>query len=93
MEKKNKTPTIYDVARHAGVSITTVSRILNDPEKVNAETQKRVLTSIDKLGFIPKADARARALQKNGRMGVITPFFTAPSFIQRLRGNSRRAFT
>jgi DNA-binding LacI/PurR family transcriptional regulator len=86
MEKKNKTPTIYDVARHAGVSITTVSRILNNPDKVNAETQKRVLTSIDKLGFIPKADARARALQKNGRMGVITPFFTAPSFIQRLRG-------
>ena len=86
MEKNNKNPTIYDVARHAGVSITTVSRILNDPDKVNTETQKRVLTSIDILGFIPKADARARALQKNGRIGVITPFFTAPSFIQRLRG-------
>jgi DNA-binding LacI/PurR family transcriptional regulator len=86
MDKKNKHPTIYDVAKHAGVSITTVSRILNDPDKVNSETQKRVLSSIDALGFVPKAEARARAMQKNGRIGVITPFLTAPSFIQRLRG-------
>jgi DNA-binding LacI/PurR family transcriptional regulator len=86
MGKKNKKPTIYDVARHAGVSITTVSRILNDSDRVNAETQKRVLASIDALGFVPKAEARARAMQKNGRIGVITPFLTAPSFIQRLRG-------
>ena len=86
MEKKNKNPTIYDVAKHAGTSITTVSRTLNDPDRVNSETRKRVLASIDALGFVPKAEARARAMQKNGRIGVITPFFTAPSFIQRLRG-------
>src|SRR5512143_965639 len=86
MEKKNKNPTIYDVAKHAGVSITTVSRMLNDPNKVNPETRKRVLASIDTLGFVPKAEARARAMQKNGRIGVITPFCTAPSFTQRLRG-------
>jgi DNA-binding LacI/PurR family transcriptional regulator len=86
MGNKKKNPTIYDVAKHAGVSITTVSRILNDPDKVNADTQRRVLTSIDELGFIPKAEARARAMQMNGRIGVITPFLTAPSFIQRLRG-------
>jgi DNA-binding LacI/PurR family transcriptional regulator len=86
MEKKKKSPTIYDVARHAGVSITTVSRMLNDPDKVNPETRKRVLASIDALDFVPKAEARAWAMQKNGRIGVVTPFFTAPSFIQRLRG-------
>jgi DNA-binding LacI/PurR family transcriptional regulator len=86
MEKKNKKPTIYDVAKLAGVSITTVSRMLNDPNKVNPETRKRVLASIDTLGFVPKAEARARAMQRNGRIGVITPFFTAPSFVQRLRG-------
>jgi DNA-binding LacI/PurR family transcriptional regulator len=86
MEPKKKPSTIYDVARLAGVSITTVSRMLNDPDKVNSETRKRVLTSIDALGFVPKAEARARALQQNGRIGVISPFFTAPSFIQRLRG-------
>ncbi len=86
MDKKNKHPTIYDVAEHAGVSITTVSRMLNDPNKVNPETRKRVLASIDAFGFVPKAEARARAMQMNGRIGVITPFFTAPSFTQRLRG-------
>jgi DNA-binding LacI/PurR family transcriptional regulator len=86
MEKKSKNPTIYDVAKLAGVSITTVSRMLNDSTKVNPETRKRILASIEQLSFIPKAEARARAKQKNGRIGVITPFFTAPSFIQRLRG-------
>ena len=83
----NKTlPTIYDVARSAGVSIATVSRVLNDPHKVNEETRSVVMTVIDRLGFIPKAEARARAMRSTGRIGVLTPFFTAPSFVQRLRG-------
>ncbi len=81
-----KKPTIYDVAKRAGVSITTVSRMLNRPDKVNSETREKVLTAIDELDFIPKAEARARAMQHTGRIGVISPFFTAPSFIQRLRG-------
>lgn len=81
-----KKPTIYDVAKRAGVSIATVSRILNSPDKVNSETRERVLVAIDDLGFVPKAEARARALRQTGRIGVITPFFTAPSFVQRLRG-------
>jgi LacI family transcriptional regulator len=81
-----KKPTIYDVAKRAGVSITTVSRILNAPDKVNSETREKVLVAIDALGFVPKAEARARALQHTGRIGVISPFFTAPSFMQRLRG-------
>lgn len=81
-----KTPTIYEVAELSGVSITTISRVLNAPEKVNPGTRVRVLNAIDKLAFVPKAEARARALQHTGRIGVITPFFTAPSFVQRLRG-------
>ena len=81
-----KKSTIYDVAKHAGVSITTVSRMLNTPDKVNAVTREKVVAAIDMLEFVPKAEARARAMQRTGRIGVITPFFTAPSFIQRLRG-------
>jgi DNA-binding LacI/PurR family transcriptional regulator len=84
----NKAPTIYDVAKHAGVSITTVSRMLNDPGRVNSETRERVMAAVDALGFVPKAEARARALRRTGRIGVISPFFTAPSFVQRLRGIS-----
>src|SRR5512135_3854958 len=81
-----KKATIYDVAKQAGVSITTVSRILNTPDKVNSKTREKVLAAIDQLSFVPKAEARARAMQRTGRIGVICPFFTAPSFIQRLRG-------
>ncbi len=83
-----KKPTIYNVAKLSGVSISTISRVLNTPDKVNSETRQKVLEAIDSLGFIPKADARARALSKTNRIGVITPFFTAPSFVQRLRGVS-----
>lgn len=83
---KKKNPTIYDVAEISGVSISTISRVLNSPDKVNSETHKRVMQAIDRLGFVPKAEARARAMQHTGRIGVITPFFTAPSFVQRLRG-------
>jgi len=86
MITRNRPSTIYDVARQSGLSITTVSRCLNNPEKVNAETRQRVLKAIEDLGFVPKAEARARALRSTGRVGVITPFFTAPSFVQRLRG-------
>ena len=86
MRPAKKAPTIYDVAKQSGVSITTISRVLNAPKKVNSTTRGRVLDTIDKLAFTPKAEARARALQQTGRIGVISPFFTAPSFVQRLRG-------
>lgn len=86
MSPKKKSPTIYDVAKLSGVSISTISRVLNAPDKVNSETHKRVMDAIDRLGFIPRAEARARALQNTDRIGVLTPFFTSPSFVQRLRG-------
>jgi DNA-binding LacI/PurR family transcriptional regulator len=78
--------TIYDVAIAAKVSISTVSRVLNNSEKVNGSTRTVVLEAINKLGFVPRADARARAIKEFRRIGVLTPFFTAPSFVQRLRG-------
>jgi LacI family transcriptional regulator len=86
MSQTAKPPTIYDVAKQAGVSIATVSRMINTPDKVNGDTRVRILAAIDALGFVPKAEARARAMRGTGRIGVISPFFTAPSFVQRLRG-------
>jgi len=78
--------TIYDVANEAGVSITTVSRVLNSPDRVSKGKRDEILKTIDRLGFVPKADARERARKEVGRIGVITPFFTVLSFVQRLRG-------
>ena len=78
--------TVYEVAEKAGVSISTVSRVLNYPERVHESTRARVLAAIDELGFVPKAEAAARARHGYGRIGVLAPFFTHPSFVQRLRG-------
>ena len=89
MKNGNKAPTIFDVADLSGVSISTISRVINNPEKVNINTRQKVYDAIDQLGFVPKAEARARALRLKGRIGVITPFFTEPSFVQRLRGIAR----
>jgi LacI family transcriptional regulator len=79
-------PTIYSVAREARVSISTVSRVLNSPHLVTPETRKKVLDVIEELGYTPKAAARAHAQKNFGRVGVLTPFFRHPSFVQRMRG-------
>lgn len=78
--------TIYDVAREAGVSIATVSRVLNTPHQVNETTRQQVVAAIDRLGFVPKVEAMARARRRHQRIGVLAPFFTMPAFVQRLRG-------
>jgi DNA-binding LacI/PurR family transcriptional regulator len=83
---REENPTIYDVARLSGSSIATVSRVLNSPEQVTPETRERVLKVIDDLGYVPRAEARARAIRGTRRIGVLTPFFTSPSFVERLRG-------
>lgn len=79
-------PTIYSVAKKAEVSISTVSRVLNAPHLVKKETRDKVLYAIDQLGFVPKAEAQAYAKKQLGRVGVLTPFFSHPSFVQRMRG-------
>lgn len=81
-----RSPTVYDVAHLADVSIATVSRVLNAPDRVREDTRNRVMQAIDELEFVPKADATARARKTVGRIGVLTPFFTSPSFVQRMRG-------
>lgn len=87
MPRKAKQPaTIYDVAKAAGVSIATVSRVINASSTVSEVTRERVQDVINQLAFVPKAEARARAMRDFARIGVLTPFFTAPAFVQRLRG-------
>lgn len=85
-QDRNAVPTIYDVANLSGLSIATVSRVLNSPDRVSPASRRKVLDAIDKLGYVPNAEARARNLQSTGRIGVLTPYFTSPSFTDRLRG-------
>ena len=92
MNKKSisSTPTIYDVAELASVSIATVSRVINTPDRVRETTRKKVVEAIDALGFVPDAIARERARKNVGHIGVITPFFTIPSITKRLSGISNK---
>jgi len=85
------TATIYDVATHAGVSISTVSHTLNRPHRVNAETRQRVMRAIDELGYVPNATAVARARKSVGRVGVLAPFTSYASYARRLMGVLKEA--
>lgn len=78
--------TIYDVAERANVGIGTVSRVLNDSPNVRSETRERVLAAIEALNYRPSPIARQLSLRKTLTIGVIVPFFTRPSFVERLRG-------
>jgi len=84
--KKVKRATIYDVANEAGVSITTVSRFLNSSESVKEDTADNIARAMDKLDYVRQGNAGTRASRSVGRIGVLTPFFPAPSFVERLRG-------
>ena len=80
-------PTIYDVAKAAGVGIGTVSRVLNNSAKVSPETQEKVLNAIRVLGFRRSQVARQLSTGMHRRnLGAIMPFITPPSFVERLRG-------
>ncbi len=81
-----KAVTIYDVAKLANVSSATVSRVMNEPSKVTPEKRKLVLNAIKKLNFVPKADAVINARRAYKKIGIVAPFFTQPSFMERLRG-------
>ncbi|MCK9349142.1 MAG: LacI family DNA-binding transcriptional regulator [Sphaerochaeta sp.] len=83
-----KQPTIYDVAKLAGVSPTTVSRAINSPAMVNKERRARIMQAIEELQFVPKAEAVAKARQQLMKIAVIAPFFTESSFMERLKGIS-----
>ncbi len=80
-------PTIYDVAKAAGVGVGTVSRVLNNSTRVSPETQERVLRAIRELGYKRSKVARQLSTGTHHRgVGAIMPFITPPSFVERLRG-------
>jgi LacI family transcriptional regulator len=64
-------PTIYDVARAAGVSIASVSRVLNGQRNPRQDTRERVLAAVADLGFVPDGAARALSARLKEVVGVI----------------------
>ncbi len=78
--------TIYDVAGAAKVSLATVSRVMNNPEKVNPETRERVLKVIKELGYRPNAIARGLASRKTTTVGIVMADVSRASTSQLLGG-------
>ncbi|MEW9081791.1 LacI family DNA-binding transcriptional regulator [Caldanaerobacter subterraneus] len=71
MKKHKTSPTIKDVAEYAGVSVKTVSRVINDSSEVKDSTRKKVLDAIEKLGYRPNALAKSLRMKRTYTIGVI----------------------
>lgn len=63
--------TIYDISKKAGVSIATVSRVLNGSENVRPSTRKKVMDVIDKYDYTPNAFARGMGLHSLKTIGIL----------------------
>ncbi|MGG7165177.1 LacI family DNA-binding transcriptional regulator [Clostridium ihumii] len=77
---------IKDVAKEAGVSIATVSRVLNGINVVNEDTKRKVLDAIDKLGYRPNILARSLKTHKSSTIGIIIPDIAGAIFPEVVRG-------
>lgn len=78
--------TIADIASKAGVGVGTVSRVLNHSPLVSEATRRRVQLVIQAMDYQPSEMARRFSLGRTSTIGVIAPFFTSASVVERLRG-------
>lgn len=77
---------IYDIAGAAGVSLATVSRVLNHPEKVKESTRKRVLKIIKEMGYKPNANARGLASRRSTTVAIVIPQISRASVAEMIAG-------
>jgi len=80
------TATINDVAKRAGVSAATVSRVVNDSGQTAEATRERVLTAIEELEYRPNRTAKSLAQGANQTIAVAVPTFTTPFHNELLKG-------
>ena len=78
--------TIQDIAKHAHVSVTTVSRVLNDSGYVSADKRQAVQTAIDTLDYKPNVFAQSLASGQSHSIGVLTQLIASPMYDLILRG-------
>ena len=87
-----KRPTIADVARAAGVSMMTVSRVMNDKPGVGEETRQRVREMVEAMGYRPSEIARGLATRQTASIGLVVPDVAYPFFAEIARGVEDAAF-
>jgi len=78
--------TISDVAKQAGVSPVTVSRVINDTGNVSAATQEKVKRAIEELGYVPSVMARSLRSKRTRTLALIVPDVTNPFWTTVARG-------
>jgi len=83
--------TIRDVAEKAGVSVATVSRVLNDSDSVRADTKEQVLSAARALSYLPNEAARDLRTKETRTVGVLLPNMHGEFFAQLTRGLDQRA--
>jgi len=83
--------TIRDVARASGVSIATVSRVINESARVNDDTRRRVREAASRLDFWPNGAARTLTTSRTNAIGVLLPELHGEFFSEIIRGIDRAA--
>jgi LacI family transcriptional regulator len=86
MSPKKRAVTIQDVAETAGVSVSTVSRVLNNKVDVAEKTQQSVLRVIDELGYSSSLAARSMRSRKTNLIGLVVPDIGFPYSIEIMKG-------
>ncbi len=83
---RNQETNIYDIASEAGVSIATVSRVMNQSAAVSEKSRKKVLDAIEKLNYVPSVMARSLSTSVSTSIGVVVPDIHNPFFSLLLQG-------
>ncbi|MCF0148040.1 MAG: LacI family DNA-binding transcriptional regulator [Clostridium sp.] len=83
--------TIDDIAKKAGVSSTTISRVLNNSSYVKEETREKVLKIIAEMNYVPSAIARSLSKRETSTIGIVVPDITNSYFGEIIKGISRIA--
>lgn len=83
--------TIDDIAKKAGVSSATISRVLNNSSYVKDETKEKVLKVIEEMNYVPSAIARSLSRRETSTIGIIVPDITNPYFGEIIKGISKIA--
>ncbi|WP_277407515.1 LacI family DNA-binding transcriptional regulator [Lacrimispora xylanisolvens] len=82
---------IRDIARKAGVSSATVSRVINESGYVKEETKRKVLEAIEEADYVPNAIARSLSIRDSSSIGVIVPDIANEFFSGIISGIGERA--